>query len=107
MPSQTTFESRGSTTTQPSENEPPLVEDWRPRVAAVVGLPQPAAAGRDVPDARVLRVHLDVRHAAGRQARADAAEREARQDVGVEPIAGRLRLHAEDCRNADESHCGQ
>ena len=60
------------------------VEDRREGDAAVLGFPQAAEGAGDVPDAGVLRVDLDVLHAAGGQGRADAAQLQALQGVGGE-----------------------
>jgi hypothetical protein len=53
-----------------------LVEDAGPGVAAVLGLPEVARGRRDVPHTGILRVDGDVGDPAGREARADTAERE-------------------------------
>ena len=67
------------------------LEDRRPRVAAVLGLPQVARRGGDVPHARVLRVDVEVGHAARRDRGTDAAESEVFERIRVEPVGGALR----------------
>ena len=66
-----------------------LVEDRRERDAAVGRLPQAAERGGHVPDARVLRIDLDVLDAAGRERGPEAAELEALQRLRIQG-AGRL-----------------
>src|SRR5690606_9164726 len=63
-----------------------IVEDRREGDAAVLGLPEAAEGGGDVPDARVLRVDVDVLHAAAGEAGADAAKFDALQRLFVEAI---------------------
>ena len=65
VPSQTTFESFGSTTTQQSVKDAPSSKIGSNVMPRFIGLPQAAERRRDVPDVRVLRVDLDVDDAAG------------------------------------------
>ena len=67
-----------------------LVEDRRPGIAAVLGLPQIARGRSDVPDAGILRVDGDIRDAAGRQARSEAAEGDWFHRLGSQRRGARL-----------------
>ena len=66
------------------------VEYGRPGVAAVLGLPQIPRGRGHVPDAGILRIDLDVRQSARRQARAQTPEREIPERLRVRPCSGPL-----------------
>ena len=66
------------------------LEDRRPGVAAVLGLPQVAGADRDVPHVGVLRIDRDVGYPARRQARPNRPELEVLERFRREAIAPAL-----------------
>ena len=64
------------------------IEDRRERDAPVHAFPQAARRRRDPVDARVLRVDVEVRDAAGDDRRTDASKLEALEDLRRQPVGG-------------------
>ena len=107
VPSQTTFESFGSIATQHRVKTPLSSKIGAKVMPRFVGLPQAAECRRDVPDARVLRIDLDVDDAAGGQGRADAAQfqtfEEVSRDCGLGLPGAEPRRYEADGRHNQES----
>ncbi len=64
-----------------------LVEDRREGDTAIGRFPQPAESRGDVPDARILRVDLNVLNTPGGEGGAEASQLDALQGLRVEPAA--------------------